>query len=64
MAKFRFTRDFDFNPAVHKGQVTIAYKAGQEKTDMTREAIAAAKAAGVGKIISAKSSKVTDEPQG
>ncbi len=43
----KFTGDFDFNPAPHKGRVTVAFKAGQWENvprDCAEAAIAAKKA--------------------
>lgn len=50
MPRVRFTADFDFDPDAFDGRVTIAYRAGQEKT-VTRECAAKAKAAGRGEIV-------------
>jgi len=47
MPRFRFDKDFDFDPPAYKGMVTKAYKAGATEL-VTQECAEAAKAAGVG----------------
>jgi hypothetical protein len=57
MARVRFTEDFDYKP---KSQVTIAYKAGTEKT-VRRECADAAIAAG--KAVEAEADEKEDQAE-